>query len=61
MKIYRKGHNHSKDSHFTICIEIPAFNANNVDSDQTPHYAASDLCLHCLPVSLVCDARYKCV
>ena len=24
-------------------IEIPVFNANNVDPDQTPRYAASDL------------------
>ena len=26
--------------------------ANNVDPDQTPHYVASDLGLHCLPVAL---------
>ena len=26
--------------------------ANNVDPDQTPHYVASDLGLHCLPVTL---------
>ena len=24
--------------------------ANSVDPDQTPRYAASDLCLHCLPL-----------
>ena len=24
--------------------------ANSVDPDQTPHFAASDLCLHCLPL-----------
>ena len=32
-------------------IEIPVFNANCVDLDQTPHYAASDLGLHCLPIT----------
>ena len=26
--------------------------ANNVDSDQMPHYVASDLGLHCLPMTL---------
>ena len=26
--------------------------ANNVDPDQTPHYVASDLGLHCLPMTL---------
>ena len=29
--------------------EIPEFNAKSVDPDQTPHSAASDLGLHCLP------------
>ena len=33
--------------------EIPVFNANSVDPDQTPHSAASDLGLHCLPMSLL--------
>ena len=32
-------------------IEIPAFNANSVNPDQTPRSAASDLGLHCLPMS----------
>ena len=32
-------------------IEIPIFNANSVDPDQTLHSAASDLGLHCLPMS----------
>ena len=32
-------------------IEIPVFNANIVDSDQMPHSVASDLGLHCLPVT----------
>ena len=27
--------------------------ANNVDSDQMPHYVASDLGLHCLPMILL--------
>ena len=26
--------------------------ANNVDPDQMPHYVASDLGLHCLPMTL---------
>ena len=40
-------------------IEIPLFTANSVDPDQTPHSAASDLGLHCLPISLLWDGRYK--
>ena len=40
-------------------IEIPVSNANSMDSDQTPRYAASDLGLHCLPVSLLWNARHK--
>ena len=36
-------------------------NANRIEHDQTPHSAASDLDLHCLPVSLLWDARRKCV
>ena len=35
------------------------FNANSVDPDQTPHSAASDLCLDCLRMSLLWDARVK--
>ena len=27
--------------HVPCCIEIPVFNANSVDPDQTPHFAAS--------------------
>ena len=38
-------------------IEILVFSANNVDPDQTPRSAASDHGLHCLPVSLLWDAR----
>ena len=37
-------------------IEITVFNANRVDPDQTPRSAASDLGLHCLPMSILCDA-----
>ena len=33
-------------------IEIPVLNANIVDTAQTPHSAASELCLHCLPMFL---------
>ena len=33
-------------------IEIPVSHANNVDPDQTPRSAASDLDLHCLQMSL---------
>ena len=32
-------------------IEIPVFNANSAGPDQTPRNAASDLGLHCLPMS----------
>ena len=34
-------------------------NANSVDPDQTLHDAASDLGVHCLPMSLLWDARLK--
>ena len=40
-------------------IRIPVFNANSVNPDQTPQNAASDLGLHCLPMSLLWDARHK--
>ena len=42
-------------------IEIPVFNANRVDPDQMLHSAVSDLGLHCLSMSLLWDARLKCV
>ena len=32
--------------------EIPVCNANNVNPDQTPRSAASDLGLHCMPMFL---------
>ena len=45
--------------YYTCFIEIPKFKANSVDPDQTPRCAASDLSLHCLPVSFLCDARHE--
>ena len=39
--------------------EIPVFNANSLDPDQTPRSAASDLDLDCLPMSHLWDARHK--
>ena len=38
---------------------MPVVNANSVDPDQMPHSVASDLGLHCLPVSHLWDARHK--
>ena len=38
-------------------VEISALNAKSVDTDQTPHSVESDL--HCLPMSLLWDARHK--
>ena len=43
----------------TRFIEIPAFNANSVDFDQTPRFAASDLGLHFLLIFLLEAARHK--
>ena len=40
-------------------LDIPLFNANSVDPDQTPRSAASDQGLHCLPTSLLLNARLK--
>ena len=34
-------------------IEIPVVNANCVDTDQTLHFAISDLGLHCFQMSLL--------
>ena len=31
--------------------------ANTVDPDQMPHYVASDLGLHCLPMTLLLVSR----
>ena len=44
---------------FLCFIEIPVINANSVDPDQMPHSMASDLGLHCLPMSLFWDTRHK--
>ena len=40
-------------------VEISELNANGVDPNQTPRSAASDLGLHCLPMSLLWDAGLK--
>ena len=40
-------------------MEISEFNANSVDPDQTPRSAASNLGLHCLPMSLLWHIRLK--
>ena len=42
----------------TMFIEIHILYANSVNPDQTPHSAASDLGLHCVPVFLLWDARH---
>ena len=39
--------------------EIYVFNTNRADPDQTPRFAASDLGIHCLPLSFLWDARYN--
>ena len=44
-----------------IFVGISELNANNVDPDQMPCSVASDLGLHCLPMSLLGDARLKLV
>ena len=38
--------------HFTLFL-MESLLANNVDPDQTPHYVASDLGLHCLRKTLL--------
>ena len=38
-------------------VEISELNANSVDPDQTPRSAASDLGLHCLPMSHLWETR----
>ena len=42
-------------SFFSIFVKILL--ANNVDPDQTPRYVASDLGLHCLPMTLLRVSR----
>ena len=41
---------------FVMILEL---NANSVDPDQTPHFAASDLGLHLLPMFLLWEATHK--
>ena len=38
-------------------VETSKLNANSVDPDKMPRPAASNLDLHCLPVSLLWDTR----
>ena len=40
-------------------IEIPILNPKIVDPDRTPRFTASDLDVHCLPVSLLGDFRHR--
>ena len=40
-------------------IEIPVLNANSVDTDQMPLFAASDLGLHYLPITFLEVSRLK--
>ena len=40
-------------------IEIPVLYANNVDTDQMPHFAMSDLGQPCLPITLLWVSRLK--
>ena len=40
-----------------FCRFYSIFDVNNVDPDQTPHHVASDLGLHCLPVTLLRVSR----
>ena len=43
----------------TMFAVILVFNVNNVHPDQMPPSAASAFGLHCLPISLLLDARDK--
>ena len=43
--------------HFHSIFDGKILLANNVDPDQMPHYAASDLVLHCLPMTLLPVSR----
>ena len=40
-------------------IEILVLNANSLDPDKTPRSVASNQGQHCLPISLLWDARHK--
>ena len=44
-----------------LCIVVTFCMKNSVDPDQTPRSAASDLCLHYLPISLYGKSVFKCV
>ena len=44
---------------FYCFIEIPVYYANSVDPEQKPHFAAPDLGLHCLPITLLGVSRLK--
>ena len=46
---------------FFCFIEIYVVYANSEGPGQTPHSAASDLGLHCLPISLLWGVRHKLV
>ena len=43
----------------SFITEIPVLKANSVDPDQMPHSAASDLGIHCLPMSLLWGTRHQ--
>ena len=45
----------------TMFYRSVCFKCNRVDPDQMPPSAASDLCLHCLPMSYLGSARRKLV
>ena len=38
---------------FFLLLFLTILLANNADPDQMPHYVASDLGLHCLPMALL--------
>ena len=40
-------------------MEVPVFHANSVYPDQMPHSAASNLGLHCLPITLLRGSQLK--
>ena len=44
--------------YYNTFLEISELNANSEDPYQTPLSVASDLGLHCLPMSLIWDARH---
>ena len=52
---------HFRDIRFTLffysILDEKILLANNVDPDQTPHYVASNLGLHCLPLTLLWGSR----